>query len=312
MKKEDFFEVLGELDGDFVTEAKEKKDRNRAWVQWAAVAACLALIAAAAFFFKSEKSPVEVSFINGADTVNYVEYEWAVVTEDMAYTENTVILTGAAANVRQATVRYRYMDADAADSITIFDVVVSDVLACRSGSFQAGDVITVGVGYNTEKYGEGLPMVKEGTSYLMFCTVAADQQEDALALAEYVDCWIGAPKDLFLEKAGNSYLSIGSFFSDLPDARNLADSLDLTEKQAASLSAAAVDDAEAAKAFIEETIVSDSGRPDLTEFADALALLRTRIGKNSSALWSLARRAYLIDCGKLEGHIRRTALTYGG
>lgn len=50
MKKEDFFEVLGELDGGLVTAAKsagkENRSRKAAWVKWTAVAACFALILA--------------------------------------------------------------------------------------------------------------------------------------------------------------------------------------------------------------------------------------------------------------------------
>ena len=48
MRKEDFFEVLGELDDDIVkgakTTMKKDKDKKPIWAKWGALAACLALI----------------------------------------------------------------------------------------------------------------------------------------------------------------------------------------------------------------------------------------------------------------------------
>ena len=204
-----------------------------------------------------------------------------------------------------------YMDTDVSDSITIFDVDVSEVLACRSGSIQEGDVITIGVGYNMDKYGEGLPIITEGASYLMFCYVAEDQENDVLELAEYVDCWISAPKDLFLERVGDFYLSI-DFFSGLSDAQNLADYLNLTEKQIASLSTIAVANTDAVDTYIDEEIMLDSDRIDMNQFADALYVLKTRTMDNSSELWNLVNRSYLISCDELEEYVRDTALAYGG
>ena len=254
---------------------------------------------------------VEVTIVDNADQIKYTHYEWATFTEDMAYTKNTVIITGVATNVRQANVNYEYMDTDVSDSITIFDVDVSEVLACRSGSIQEGDVITIGVGYNMDKYGEGLPIITEGASYLMFCYVAEDQENDVLELAEYVDCWISAPKDLFLERVGDFYLSI-DFFSGLSDAQNLADYLNLTEKQIASLSTIAVANTDAVDTYIDEEIMLDSDRIDMNQFADALYVLKTRTMDNSSELWNLVNRSYLISCDELEEYFRDTALAYGG
>lgn len=51
---------------------------------------------------------VEVSLADDADVIRYADYYWSVLTEDMAYTKNTVILSGVASNIRQATVTYEY------------------------------------------------------------------------------------------------------------------------------------------------------------------------------------------------------------
>ena len=46
MRKEDFFEVLGELDSDIVKEAKTLIKRKTNWKIWGVMAACLAVVAA--------------------------------------------------------------------------------------------------------------------------------------------------------------------------------------------------------------------------------------------------------------------------
>lgn len=51
MKKEDFFEVLGELDDDIVSGAKAPIQKKLNWNIWGTVAACLCLAAAAAAVF---------------------------------------------------------------------------------------------------------------------------------------------------------------------------------------------------------------------------------------------------------------------
>ena len=60
MKKEEFFEVLGELDGEIVKGAeiamKEKTNgraRNVGWIKWGAVAACLCLVIAGVVMWNS-------------------------------------------------------------------------------------------------------------------------------------------------------------------------------------------------------------------------------------------------------------------
>ncbi len=44
MKKEDFFEVLGELDDDIVKGAKTPMKKKMNWKAWGAMAACLAMV----------------------------------------------------------------------------------------------------------------------------------------------------------------------------------------------------------------------------------------------------------------------------
>ena len=108
---------------------------------------------------------------------------------------------------------------------------------------------------------------------------------------------------------GDFYLSI-DFFSGLSDAQNLADYLNLTEKQIASLSTIAVANTDAVDTYIDEEIMLDSDRIDMNQFADALYVLKTRTMDNSSELWNLVNRSYLISCDELEEYVRDTALAY--
>ena len=144
---------------------------------------------------------------------------------------------------------------------------------------------------------------------MAFCYVAADQENDVLELAEYVDCWISAPKDLFLEKVGDFYLSI-DYFSDMPSALHLTDCLDLTEEQITSLSTMDIDDTDAVSAYIDEMIIPSSAS-NVDGAAEALLVLRTRTMEHSTELWNLTNRSYLIGCAELEGYVRNIALSYG-
>lgn len=62
MRKEDFFEVLGELDDDIVKEVKTPTKKKINWKGWGTVAACLCLVAAGGFAIQNSdtKSGVEI------------------------------------------------------------------------------------------------------------------------------------------------------------------------------------------------------------------------------------------------------------
>lgn len=68
MRKEDFFEVLGELDVDIVKEAKtsmkentDGKVRKSAWVKWGAVAACISVVLITGIFMLPSSNSVPTS-----------------------------------------------------------------------------------------------------------------------------------------------------------------------------------------------------------------------------------------------------------
>lgn len=67
MKKEDFFEVLGELDDDIVKGAKTTMKRKMNWKAWGAMAACLCLLVGTTAILWKNNSPAGGSSIPGSD-----------------------------------------------------------------------------------------------------------------------------------------------------------------------------------------------------------------------------------------------------
>ncbi len=217
---------------------------------------------------------VTVMQVEEAATPNRVYYEWTPLTQESAYRKNTVILTGTAENVRPAVVKYRYMDTDVSDQITIFDVKIKNVLACHTDTFPDAPTITLGVGYNQNVYSEELPMITEGTDYLLFCYLTADQTDSPLELSAYVDGWISAPNALLCEKVGNAYLT-NDFFEDVPGACSLAE--------------------------------ANSGVQTNADAEEAVLTLNTRAASSVEALDALAKNYYLIDASTLEAFVSANA-----
>ena len=100
MKKEDFFEVLGELDDDIVKVAKTIMKKKMNWRTWGAMAACLCLVVVAAALLASSDIPLAITGGGGMDlgndgmTYNYsVAVYPATESEDNVDTADVVSLT---------------------------------------------------------------------------------------------------------------------------------------------------------------------------------------------------------------------------
>ena len=256
--------------------------------------------------YKSEN--VEVVAFDNVGPVIYVNTEWAAPPSyEKAFTENTVIFTGTVDGVREATVTYEYMGSTRSSEITIFDFAVVEIFSSRSASVNAGDTVTVGVGYNTCRYAEGLPFIKKGESYLIFCYPPAER-ENSIEAENYLDFWIYDCRHLFLEKTGGSYLSVG-YFGDIPGASLIYECMSLTEQKIRNLSMFS-DSGNAANHYIDTAIAPDAD-PDNPDAADALKLLRSRTAQNSSELLILLSDSYVIKSGDLEEFVREKAAEYG-
>lgn len=253
---------------------------------------------------------VEVTLIEDPDAVKYIDYEWFSLTDEVAYTKNSVIVSGTASNVRRAEVSYTFMDTAVTDPITIFDLTVSNVIACRSGAVSVGEKVTLGVGYNMQSYAEGLPVIEEGKEYLIFCYPSADKEDDVTELSKYTDLWISDPKHLLIEKAGDHYIAT-DFFSGVPGAIKLCDSMVLSEEQILGLSKLDGKDMDAVYRCIEGTFTEDAPlRSD--EAAAAAAVLCSRTMTGSSDFAAIFDATFIIGCSELEGYVRGRASAYEG
>ena len=71
MRKEDFFEVLGELDDDIVKGAKITMKKKMNWKAWGAMAACLCLIVAGTTALLQQDSSTIANSGSGISPVMY-------------------------------------------------------------------------------------------------------------------------------------------------------------------------------------------------------------------------------------------------
>ncbi len=74
MKKEEFFDVLGEVDEQKVIEANKgvskKKKVQKTWLKWGAFAACICIVIASVIGISTKREPLIVTLENG-DEINF-------------------------------------------------------------------------------------------------------------------------------------------------------------------------------------------------------------------------------------------------
>ena len=261
-----------------------------------------------AVIYRSES--VEVVLLDDPAGPRYVSAEWALPSLERSFTLNTVIMSGVASNVRQAAVTHSGGGRVSTSNITIFDIEISDVQSCRSGSFNRGDTVTVGTGYNMYNYSEGMPVIAEGNSYLFFCYPSYENR-DSMQLEQYVDCWIWYSAYLLLEKVGDYYLIYDYLFQDIPGAVKLTDCFDFTEKQLDDLQRFEYKDKTDVMTYIDREL-SSCIHPEIPEAADALCVLKTRTCPGSADFSIHTLHSYLIRCADFEKYVRNTAEEYNG
>ena len=74
MKKEEFFDVLGEVDEQKVIEANKgvskKKKVQKTWLKWSAFAACICIVIVSVIGISTKREPLIVTLENG-DKINF-------------------------------------------------------------------------------------------------------------------------------------------------------------------------------------------------------------------------------------------------
>lgn len=240
--------------------------------------------------------------IEKSDDVNYSYYLTAPLTEQIVYEKNSIILTGTASNVRYAQVEYEYMEQDLTDNITLFDITVTEVLCGGSARVKKNAILTMGINYNMNNYGEGSVIVEEGKTYLIFCEIPPIDGTDPLERASYMDCWIEYSKNLLIEKVGDYYLTSNFFSEYVLGMSSISKRFGITEDSASKLacmSANSVLDSDVA-ALIRSS--AESANIDVS--MDVLSIMKNRTKLGSNEFWILISNSYLIPSSDFENAIR--------
>lgn len=113
MKKEMFFELLGDMEDRYVLEARRSRRPVR-WRRWAALAACLAVVVTGALYLRGE--PLPLSDASSGVTVRYKDPSSSVgqanclvdLTEEELFTRwDTLIVRGTIETIRNIELDFR-------------------------------------------------------------------------------------------------------------------------------------------------------------------------------------------------------------
>ena len=142
MRKEDFFEALGELDDDIVKGAETSMKKKVNWIILGAIAACLALVCAVVHFFPKDNGD-EVTTQGTADIA------------PMVYVNDTLYI--------QSSVQQGYSERK--DEFVYLGKIKSSISeeAAPKENFQANDPI---VGCEIYQYGENIVVHINGAYWL--------------------------------------------------------------------------------------------------------------------------------------------------
>jgi len=146
------------------------------------------------------------------------------VTEESAYTKNTVALVGRVLNPRTIAVTYQYDDREYTEYIPLFDLEIETVLYDHSSNLPDKKVITIGSCYEYYTVDQFQQIVEQDKVYLVYCYVLTDSASsdentnliEQDKLLEYFDCYAGMPNMLIVEKESDQYLATEFFAPYFP------------------------------------------------------------------------------------------------
>lgn len=195
MKKEDFFEVLGELDDDIVKGAKTSMKKKMNWKAWGAMAACLCLIVSGIFLYNQNISD------NSPENNNIA----------MLFMEAKVVEVYSPRSVLVEIVEENIYNADTEENLFLAgDMVQADFNEEIVLHFSAGDIVVIGRG-DTAK----VDYSKE--PYIAQCNSIRIKAEE-----DYRNIRVDVEDNEGAENAGLAFVEniYGSFLSNLPEDNN--------------------------------------------------------------------------------------------
>lgn len=243
---------------------------------------------------------VEVIHVNSGKK-EFVEYLYAPLSEERAFSENKIILSGTVSNVRYVQVNYTYTGFPRTDDITLFDVEVDSVFQGESQLIQENAILTMGIGYNMSNYSEGAPIVSEGKTYLIFCELPATDGSDIRERADYVDCWVRYSNYLLIEKVGDYYLANGFFADYVSGVDTIDKSFGITEEVAAQFSSMGTS---AMLATAQVNSIRNTAKQNQIDISDeVLKIMKDRTRANTVGFAAFMGQNCVINCQDFENAI---------
>lgn len=245
---------------------------------------------------------VEVKKLLNTETNIRTHTEWAYIDEEMVYKNNGLIISGEIVSIQEAIIEYNRNEEIYTENITIFELNIDDVLYQKDGAVKQGDSLRLGYGFNSNNYSADLPAIDVGKEVIAFCYSTSTSYPHPLELSEYIDYWIGWPRDLLIEKADNSYIITSLFARSAEEAVQISSYLNINKDNAKEIADAG---------SIEEAIRAVClANPSSTR--DVVEALRDRCNSDSAEMWRQTTNNYIIEDDQLEKLIAATAKQYNG
>ena len=192
MRKEDFFEVLGELDDGIVKEAKTTMKKKMNWKAWGAMAACLCLIISGMFLLKH----AEYNNIGGSDGIVMLFTEAEVVE---VFSPRSVLVEITEENIYNANTDKNLFN--------VGDMVQAEFNEDIVLHFNVGDIVIIGRGNTADVDYSQKP-------YIAQCNNIQIKAEE-----DYRNIWVSAANNLGEEAAGHTFVetTYGEYLINLPE-----------------------------------------------------------------------------------------------
>ncbi len=139
-----------------------------------------------------------------------VDHEWALLEENEVFDERYSVLEGVITDFSDVDVVYQSSNGEEVHSYeTIMTLLVTQVIHDDTG-ITTGKSVSVGIPYNSWTCDEELPRVSKDMTVVVFCYKCEDFKDDLendwIQHYKYVDYWVYAPFELFLQKIDDSFL----------------------------------------------------------------------------------------------------------
>lgn len=141
-------------------------------------------------------------------------------SDDLLYSQNEFLISGSVQSFSEVKLGYSYEGASVEDYMTIIDFKINDVVyKSADADYSAAQkiaerqTVSLGLPYNSHYFIDSLPVIKNGTEFLVLCKSTANMklQNETQRLSSFVDFWCSAPQCMLFEKINECYLADNYF-----------------------------------------------------------------------------------------------------